>query len=180
MPTVMTHAVVGVALGTLVSFPARCRLFWILSATLPVLPDLDVLGLALGIRFHSMWGHRGISHSLAAALVIGLLTALVVYRRLGMRLASLTLYFALITASHGVLDAFTSGGPGVAFWAPFDDTRYFFPWRPIPVSPLAPQFFSEWGWHAFKTELLLIWLPSAIVAAAGIVRRRRSSGRRTA
>jgi inner membrane protein len=173
MPTVMTHAVVGVALGTLVSFPARCRLFWILSATLPVLPDLDVLGLALGIRFHSMWGHRGISHSLAAALVIGLLTALVVYRRLGMRLASLTLYFALITASHGVLDAFTSGGPGVAFWAPFDDTRYFFPWRPIPVSPLAANFFGEWGWRVFKTELLLIWLPAAIVATVALIGRRR-------
>jgi inner membrane protein len=72
-------------------------------------------------------------------------------------------YFALVTASHGVLDAFTSGGPGVAFFAPFDDTRYFFPWRPIPVSPLASRFFSEWGWHVFRTEMLFIWLPLAAI-----------------
>ena len=45
-------------------------------------------------------------------------------------------------ASHGVLDALTDGGPGVAFLAPFDDTRYFFPWRPIRVSPLWRGFFS--------------------------------------
>lgn len=175
MPTVMSHAVVGIALGTLPSFPARRRLFWILSATLPVLPDLDVLGLTFGIRFHSMWGHRGISHSLTAALLIGLLTALLVHRRLGTRLAPLTLYFALITASHGVLDAFTSGGPGVAFWAPFDDARYFFPWRPIPVSPLAANFISEWGWRVFRAELMLIWFPSAIVAAVALMIRRRSA-----
>ena len=173
MPTVMTHAVVGIALGTLTSFPARRRLFWILSATLPVLPDLDVLGLAFGIRFHSMWGHRGISHSLAATLVIGLLAALLVRRHVSGRLGSLTLYFALITASHGILDAFTNGGPGVAFFAPFDDTRYFFPWRPVPVSPLWRNFFSAWGWRVMTAEVLLIWLPAAIVATVALIGCRR-------
>ena len=175
MPTVMSHAVVGLALGTLTSFPARRHLFWILSAALPVLPDLDVLGLAFGIRFHSIWGHRGISHSLAAALLIGLLTALVVHRRLGTRLVPLALYFALITASHGMLDACTNGGPGVAFWAPFDDGRYLLPWRPIPASPIAASFFSAWGWRVLETELLLIWLPAAIVTAVVLTVRRRST-----
>lgn len=175
MPTVMTHAVVGIAFGTLTRVPARRRLFWIASAALPMLPDLDVLGLAFGIRFHSMWGHRGISHSLAGALVIGAIAALLVHRRVGARVGSLTLYFAVITAAHGMLDALTNGGPGVAFWAPFDDTRSFFPWRPIPVSPLAANFFSEWGWRVFKAELLWIWLPAAIVAAAALTRRRRSA-----
>ena len=175
MPTVMTHAAVGVALGTLTSFPARRRLFWIVSATLPMLPDLDVIGLAFGIRFHSMWGHRGISHSLVAALVIGVLTAWFGQRRVGSRLAPLALYFALITASHGVLDALTNGGPGVAFFAPFDETRYFFPWRPVPVSPLSTHFFSAWGWRVFEAELLLIWLPAAIVTAVVLTIRRRST-----
>jgi inner membrane protein len=174
MPTVMTHAVVGIALGALTSFPSRRWLFWIVSAALPILPDLDVLGPALGIRFHSMWGHRGISHSLAGALVIGVIIALLVHRHVGARVGPLTLYFALITASHGVLDALTTGGPGVAFWAPFADTRYFFPWRPIPVSPLAANFFSDWGWRVFKAELVWIWLPAAIVAAAMLATRRRA------
>ena len=173
MPTVMTHAVIGIALGTVPVFPRRA-LFWIAAALLPVLPDLDVIGVAFGIRFHSMWGHRGISHSLAAAVVLGLLAALLLRRRLGVRLGPLVVYFAVITASHGVLDALTTGGPGVAFFAPFDDTRYFFPWRPIPVSPLASNFFSAWGWYVFKAELLMLWLPSALVIAAALTRRYRS------
>lgn len=173
MPTIMSHAVVGVALGTLTSFPIRRRAFWLLSAALPALPDLDVLGLAFGIPFFSMWGHRGISHSLVGAAVVGLVTAGLVHRRLDARLAPLALYFAAITASHGVLDALTSGGPGVAFFAPFDSTRYFLPWRPIPVSPLASRFFSEWGWRVFAAELTLIWLPASVVAlvARGLPRR---------
>ena len=173
MPTVMSHAVVGVALGALTSVPLRRRAFWALSAVLPVLPDLDVFGRALGVPFYSLWGHRGVSHSLVAALVIGTMAALLCSRRLGMPAAALALYFATITASHGLLDALTDGGPGVAFLAPFDDTRYFFPWRPIPVSPLAGHFFSEWGWRVFRTELALIWLPAALIAVLARGRRRR-------
>ena len=173
MPTIMSHAVVGVALGTLTSFPHRRRAFWIASAVLPVLPDLDVVSRAFKVSFLSMWGHRGISHSFAAAAVIGVVAALVLRRRLGARLAPLALYFALVTASHGVLDALTNGGPGVAFFAPFDTTRYFFPWRPIPVSPLVTRFFSDWGWRVFTAELTLIWLPAALVIVGARLRGRR-------
>ena len=174
MPTVMTHAVVGMTLGTLAPLARRWP-FWVASAVLPVLPDLDVLGLPFGVRFLSMWGHRGISHSFVGAAIIGAITALLMHRTLHVHPAVLTVYFTAVTASHGILDALTTGGPGVAFFAPFDSTRYFFPWRPIPVSPLAANFFSEWGWRVFRAELLLLWLPSAVVAGvARAVRRRRA------
>ena len=168
----MTHAVVGMSLGTLAPFARRWP-FWVASAVLPVLPDLDVLGLPFGVRFLSMWGHRGITHSLFGALVIGALTAALTRRTLGVPLIPLALYFAAVTASHGVLDALTNGGPGVAFFAPFDGTRYFLPWRPIPVSPLATNFFSEWGWRVFRAELLLLWVPSLVIAALAYAMRRR-------
>jgi hypothetical protein len=45
-------------------------------------------------------------------------------------------FFFLATASHGLLDAMTDGGLGVAFFSPFDKHRYFFPWTPIRVSPI--------------------------------------------
>ena len=181
MPTVMTHAVVGIAASTVFTatrpLAARShrrpqRRFWIASALLPVLPDLDVLGLLVGIPFYSMWGHRGISHSLAAALVLGVIAACAC-RASGARLPVLSLYFVIVAASHGVLDALTNGGPGVAFFAPFDATRYFFPWRPIPVSPLASHFFSEWGWRVFASELAMIWLPAALVVLVARLGRRR-------
>jgi len=175
MPTVMSHAVVGIALGSLTGIPARRRPFWITVALLPVLPDLDVIGVAFGIRFHSVWGHRGISHSLAFAVVVGLIAALLTRRQTGMRLVPLALFYAAITASHGMLDALTNGGPGIAFFAPFDTTRYFVPWRPIPVSPLATHFFSEWGWRVFRAELVLLWAPALVVTAlSGLARARRT------
>ena len=171
----MTHAVVGMTLGTLTRFPRRAP-FWVASAILPVLPDLDVLGLPFGIPFLSMWGHRGITHSLVGAAIIGALAAALTARALRVHAVRLTLYFAVVTASHGVLDALTNGGPGVAFFAPFDTTRYFFPWRPIPVSPLATNFFSEWGWRVFRAELMLVWLPAFVVAAGAYVSRRLRTG----
>jgi inner membrane protein len=168
----MTHAVVGVTLGTLTPFSRRWP-FWVASAVLPMLPDLDVVGLQLGVPFFSLWGHRGISHSLAGAVVLGVIAAALTWRAVGARFLPLALYFAAITASHGVLDACTTGGPGIAFFAPFDQTRYFLPWRVIPVSPLPRNFFSAWGWYVFRIELVLIWLPAAAVAAAALVTRRR-------
>jgi inner membrane protein len=45
----------------------------------------------------------------------------------------IALCIAVATASHGILDAFTNGGLGVAFFAPFDKTRYFFPVTPMKL-----------------------------------------------
>jgi len=85
----------------------------------------------------------------------------------------LWLYFFLAAASHGVLDALTNGGPGIAFFAPFDTDRYFFPWRPIVVSPIGIRpFFSGWGLGVIESEFVWIWLPAAgFVALAALVRR---------
>jgi inner membrane protein len=75
-------------------------------------------------------------------------------------------WFAVVTASHGILDALTNGGRGIAFFAPFSNHRYFFPWRPIQVSPIGVGFFSARGLRALASESLWIWLPSAIMAAS--------------
>ena len=66
----------------------------------------------------------------------------------------------LVTVSHGILDALTNGGLGVAFFSPFDTTRYFFPWRPISVSPVGVgQFFSAQGVAILASEIEYVWLP---------------------
>jgi len=79
--------------------------------------------------------------------------------------------------AHGILDAMTTGGVGIAFFAPFSTERYFFPWRPILVSPIGvASFVSSRGVAVLANELQWVWLPSAAVAAIGwIVRSRRSS-----
>jgi inner membrane protein len=70
----------------------------------------------------------------------------------------------------------TDGGQGIAFFAPFDTTRYFFPWRPVRVSPISiGAFFSTWGLHIFSTELVFIWLPTMLLCAAVHLYRRKET-----
>lgn len=64
-------------------------------------------------------------------------------------------------ASHPLLDALTSGGLGVALAWPWSEQRFFAPWRPIRVSPFAPQFFSARGLATLLSELRWVWLPLA-------------------
>ena len=67
----------------------------------------------------------------------------------------------ICAASHPLLDAMTSGGLGVALAWPWSEQRFFAPWRPIRVSPFAPQFFSARGLATLLSELRWVWLPLA-------------------
>jgi inner membrane protein len=70
--------------------------------------------------------------------------------------------------SHGVLDAFTSRGGGVALLWPLDNARIFFDFRPILTAPISLQrFFSAEGLAVIQSELLWVWLPLAAIALLG-------------
>ena len=175
MPTIFTHAATAVALGKAYArdeMPAR---FWLLSALCAVLPDADVLGFVFRISYGDPLGHRGLSHSLAAAFALGVMVVLLFFRDepiLSRRWWSLACYFGLVTASHGALDALTDGGLGVAFFAPFDNRRYFFPWQPVRVSPIGAGFFSRRGLAVLASEFAWVWLPSLLLVAAAFSSRK--------
>ena len=122
-----------------------------------ILPDADVVGLAAGIPYEHLFGHRGLTHSLIFSCVMGLLVVRLGFSSVnpGTRVWwSLVMHFFFVTASHGVLDALTNGGLGVAFFAPFDNSRYFFPWTPIKVSPIGiSEFFTNYGMEVLVSEL---------------------------
>ena len=163
MPSVFSHAVAAVAVGA-VAVGGRSRApVWALGALCAVAPDLDVVtSFVFRIPYRDMLGHRGLSHSLLAAAVLALLATAVARpaRPESPGAATLGLYFFAAAASHGLLDAMTNGGLGVAFFAPFSDTRYFFPWRPILVSPISLHvFFGYHGVRVMWSELGWIWLP---------------------
>jgi inner membrane protein len=177
MPTIFSHAVFSSALGGAYAakpIPAR---FWFWAASCSVLPDLDVIGLWFGISYRSMWGHRGITHSLLFALLAGCAIAWWAFDKedlvnMNRNRSSLAIFFILATASHFMFDSLTSGGLGVAILAPFDNTRYFAPWRPIRVSPIGPDFFSMRGLMVLGSELVWVWLPAlALVLSAKLYRR---------
>jgi inner membrane protein len=174
MPTIMTHGFIATLLGKSLAVGRLPPRFWILSALCSILPDADVLGFPLGIRYEDMLGHRGLSHSLAFALVLAWIVAFLAFPRppKGSTRFLLFSYFFIMTASHGALDAMTDGGLGIAFFAPFDNTRYFFPFRPIEVSPIGLSFFSARGLVVIWSELLWVCIPATIIAGAILFYRR--------
>lgn len=170
MASAFSHAIVAVAMGRAIR---NKELGWRelgLGAFCSVLPDLDVIGFPLGIQYGDLWGHRGMTHSvLFAALLAGILVTLWYRGKPAIAMAGFYLYFFFCTASHGVLDALTNGGLGVAFFSPFDTTRYFFPIRPVLVSPIGiTEFFSTYGIRILASEAIWIWLPS--LAAVVVLR----------
>lgn len=133
--------------------------FW---AALSLLPDADAIGFHFGVRYADEWGHRGATHSFAFAAGIAVLVALTtpLFRRARARSAA----FALaVVASHPLLDTLTTGGLGCALLWPVRLTRYFAPWRPIPVAPIGFAFFSSRGLSVAMVELLL-FLPCILYA----------------
>jgi inner membrane protein len=168
----MTHAIVGAAAVEVAPLARRPLILRFLAVGLAVFPDLDVLGYAAGVSRGSIWSHRGITHSLAAAFVVGPLVALAAGRRCSLRWLPLALLLSLVTLSHPVLDGLTAGGRGVAYFAPFDAQRYWLPVRVIPGAPIGLAYFSRRGLHAFTGELLWVWVPTGLTVAA--VRFRRS------
>lgn len=164
MPTGVTHAVVGLGLAAAFADRPMPLSFWGLSAAFAVLPDLDAIGFWLGVPYGSRFGHRGFSHSLCCALLVSLPIALWTAGPFGAAWWVLWGFFFIVMVLHSVLDALTNGGYGVAFFAPFDPTRYFFPWRPVQVAPIGIMaFFTPWGMRALRSELVWIWLPLAAV-----------------
>jgi len=166
MATVMSHFAVGVGMYRFVD---KGRDPWwtgpFVAGCLSMLPDADVLLMPWN-AYGDPWGHRGMTHSLAFAVVIGALAALVIHRRVTFPggFIGLAATLAVVTASHGLLDALTDGGLGVAFFAPFDATRYFLPVRPIPVSPITTDLTHPGLASVLAVELLLLW-PLALVLA---------------
>jgi inner membrane protein len=172
-----SHAVAAIGIGTILLPTGTPRRVWIAGALAAAAPDLDVLGFWAGVPYGSPWGHRGLTHSLAAAVVAGTLLALGPWWRAShVTRVRLAMFFVLAIASHGLLDAFTDGGGGVAFFAPFNEQRWFFPWRPIHVSPLSvSRFLSMRGMRILANEFLWIWCPTAVVASLALLIRHRTT-----
>jgi inner membrane protein len=176
MASAFSHAVAAASLGAAGSPASRMPVrYWVTVAILGALPDLDVVIYPMGLNAPHVLGHRGITHSLAFAAVFAALVVRLVFRDRKWRGAWPRLWFVFFGAlvSHAVLDALTNGGQGIAFFAPFSDARFHFPWQPIRVSPIGlTAFFSIDGLRVLQNELVRVWLPSAFVAVLAWYLRR--------
>jgi inner membrane protein len=182
MPTIFTHAAFAFAFSKLAldvkndplnkettlsgtentdtSSITANKLILFAASILGALPDADAL-FRHWVSSQHPFAHRGLTHSLFFASLIGFALALLFVKHKwnnGQSFWTLTAIFALATASHGFFDAMTTGGAGVAFFTPFDNTPYFFPFRPIPVAPFsAAALFTVRGVNLLFWEFALIW-----------------------
>ena len=108
MPTIFTHVAVPLSLGLALGRKALSPRLVAAGAFVSILPDFDTVAFKLGIAYADQFGHRGASHSLAIALAVGLLGAMVAPWLRTTRGRAFC-FLAFCTASHPLLDALTSG-----------------------------------------------------------------------
>lgn len=176
MPTIITHTVV--AAGAVYSFNLEKETLklWILSLICSSFPDVDVIGYRyLYVPAYEFFGHRGFFHSPFFAAVLSIFIVRFFYHHeevFSKMWWKYILFFFLLTASHGILDALTNGGNGIALLSPITNQRYFFPWTPIEVSPLGIKgFFSQRGLVVLVSEMVWVWVPCLIVILMNLVRK---------
>jgi inner membrane protein len=163
VPSAFAHGALGASLASLL--PRQQRAFWVATvfAFLAAAPDLDVVSFRLGIPYEHPLGHRGASHSLFFAAFVALISFPFWKRTLREQapLAAILTFVAI--ASHGILDAFTDAGLGIGLLIPFDNGRYFAPWRPILTSPLSvSRFFSGNGLTILASEAFWVGVPASV------------------
>lgn len=173
MASVLTHPIVPLAAASLVGRRIVPLSLVAIGVVFALLPDLDIVAFRLGIPYASPFGHRGFSHSLAvAALCAALIVPLA--RLLGARPIAVFAFLFFAMASHGVLDACTDAGRGVAFLWPWSNERIFFGFQPIEAAPISPRrFFSGRGWDVFQSELIWVWTPLLLLSLFGYLMRKR-------
>jgi inner membrane protein len=168
VPTPLSHAAVGYALGAWLHPRAPNARVSIAAAACAALPDIDAIGWLEHVPDASTFAHRAITHSLPFAFVAALLATVLVFRgrtwapdrgRIG-----LTLTAALL--SHSCLDALSTYSLGIEFFAPFSTHRYRFPWTPLghPHASLLAQLLQE---------TVVILIPALVAAWLAFRIRRR-------
>lgn len=167
MPS-LGHVAVGLAAGRLHAGPDGPRLRATVAFTaLATFPDLDVLARGLGAPPGSVWLHRGALHSLPVALAAALLAALAL-GGLGRSRARLALTAALVAASHGLLDTFTSGGRGAMLLWPVSTERFLAPVALVAAAPMGARLATVRGLEVMWREAVIF---SALLVYAAWPRR---------
>jgi inner membrane protein len=146
----------------------------VLAVCCSLLPDTDVISRLVGNQQLEtlVGGHRGLTHSVSFALLIGLI-ALAAFRGPDWRArrGQLWLSLAAATASHGLVDSLTTYGPGVALLAPLSWIRFKAPWQPLGRG--ACRGVVNCLSQGLAGELIWLGLPALLLSVAIIWWRRR-------
>jgi inner membrane protein len=171
MPSIFSYPAAPLAIVSAVGIHRVSLRLVFAGALFAILPDADVIGFRFGIPYDHLLGHRGFLHSPIFACIASLTGALA-YRSLRSTYGTTFIVLFLSMLMHGILDAATNGGLGIAFLSPFSNHRYFFPWQPIAVSPIGlNRFLSTRGSVVIQSELTWVWAPFLSIGFIGFLVR---------
>lgn len=172
MPSLLSHPAVPLALAAMAGRRLVPPPLLAAGVGMSLLPDLDGIAFLFDVPWHSPFSHRGLTHSIAFALLCALLVSLQAQRLKADRLRAFA-FLAVSMASHGLLDACTNRGGGVSLLWPLDNTKLAFGFRPIQTAPLSlERLFSGEGLLVLQSELLWVWLPlAALVFGVRLLQR---------
>jgi inner membrane protein len=160
------HIAVGLAAGRAFDpNPKLARRAAIAFTLVSLWPDADAIAFVFKIPYSHPFGHRGATHSLVVALLVGLASALVAKSR-GLDVRRTVLFTTVVAASHGLLDTITyGGGRGCALLWPFSDARFWAPepMRILPIAPIGLDLLSIGRLYVMAIELVF-FLPFWIYA----------------
>ena len=177
MPTIFSHAAVPLATGLALGAHIIPRRLLLAGVAASMLPDADTLGILFGVPYGSPFGHRGFTHSICFALLLGVLAAWSA-RRLQVPRWRAGAFVFISALSHPLLDMCTDGGHGVALFWPVSDERFFLPWQVIAVSPIGvKRVFTERFAHVLSSELVWVWLPAIVLGLSIYLLRRALQSR---
>jgi inner membrane protein len=148
------HIAIGMLAGRALAPHCRSRAVvpMVVFSGISLLPDIDYLGVMLGVPDIGPCGHRGATHSLLPPLVIAAVAALIApYLRLPR--ARTAILCGLTMATHALLDAMTVDSRGAPLLWPLSFWRFEMPWRPIPNAPCGLAYFSMAGLRVAIVEL---------------------------
>ena len=173
MATCFTHPLFGAGAAYVVGQSRRdIKKFMLLSAVCQCLPDIDVLAYVFAIPESSALGHRGMFHSLVFAGLLALCVLRYGYRELaigGAKWWRMYAWFFVLTGLHGVFDGMVADSLGIAYFWPFDGTRYHLTWQPFIDVPIeGPVVLEARFWFAVFVESQLF---SLVLAGMFVVMR---------
>ena len=81
MASAFGHAFTAIAIRSGYSKTINDWKFLILGIICSILPDADVLSFKFGIAYEAFWGHRGFTHSIVFAFLLGLVVTTIFYSK---------------------------------------------------------------------------------------------------
>ena len=174
MASLLAHAalplvVLGAARPSAAEESGHGKRLAIAAVVCSCLPDLDMLGVIFEVRPTDPTGHRGVAHALVMAALVALFVAIVGFHKLGLwgaRWRRVAWFLFAVTASHGLIDAMTTGEAGVALFSPFDRDRVSLPFELLPSCPVGlKEWLGFWGLLTVANEIFYLLIPAGIVAS---------------